>query len=56
MTTRDAIARHGFTGKAVRAICAANGWKWGSNGAPAEWYAAWRSGLGAEVEKIASAS
>lgn len=49
----DAIARYGYTAKAVRALCAANGWRWTSQGASAEWYAAWRDGIGAAFEAIA---
>lgn len=46
----ELVARHGFTGKLVRAYCALRGWRYDKNGAPPEWYAAWRSGLGRELE------
>ncbi len=38
------IQRYGYTGKLVRAVCALHGWPYTSNGAPAEWYEAYRSG------------
>ena len=47
---RALVTKHGATGKLVRAICAAQGWRWTKNGAPAQWYDAWRAGLGAEIE------
>lgn len=47
---RALVARHGASSKLVRAICAGRGWRWTSQGAPAEWYAAWRAGLGDAVE------
>jgi hypothetical protein len=44
------VARHGATSKSVRAICASRGWRHTKLGAPAQWYEAWRSGLGVEFE------
>lgn len=45
-------ARHGASAKLVRAYCAAHGWRYDKAGAPAEWYAAWRGGLGRELEEL----
>jgi hypothetical protein len=46
------VRRHGATGKLVRAICAASGWRWTPQGAPPEWYVAYRGQLGSKLEKI----
>lgn len=50
------VFKHGATSKLVRAYCAAMGWRYGKNGAPAEWYAAWRDGLGLEIESLLEAA
>lgn len=44
------VSRHGATGKLVRAICAARGWRWDKNGAPPQWYAAYAGDVGAAIE------
>ena len=49
---RPLVKRHGATGKLVRALCAARGWRWTPQGAPPEWYAAYRGPLGAELEQV----
>ena len=50
---RDALARHGYTAKTTRAVCAKLGWRWTAQGAPPEWYEAWRGWIGPEVERDA---
>lgn len=49
---RELVTRHGTTGKLVRAICASRGWRWTPQGAPSQWYVAYRGDLGARLEKI----
>jgi hypothetical protein len=49
---RALVKRHGPTGKLVRAVCAANGWRWTPQGAPPEWYAAYRGELGGQIETL----
>lgn len=46
---RELIAKHGIGAKFVRAYCKAKGWRYDAQGAPAQWYAAWKSGLAAEI-------
>jgi hypothetical protein len=38
----ELVKRHGATGKLVRAICTARGWRWTPQGAPPEWHIAYR--------------
>src|ERR1044071_6575719 len=52
MNLPELIKKHGATSKLVRAVCAAQGWHWTPNGAPAAWYQAWRAGLGQDVEDV----
>lgn len=49
---RSLLKRNGTTGRLVRAICAQSGWRWTSQGAPPEWYSAYRGHLGEQLEKI----
>lgn len=49
---RALVKRHRATGKLVRAVCAANGWKWTSQGAPSEWYGAYSGELGEQIEAM----
>lgn len=46
------VGRHGATSKLVRAYCAAMGWRYSKTGAPAEWYRAWRDGLGQRLDEL----
>lgn len=48
---KDLIDKYGLTGKLIKAICAQRGWRYSHNGAPEEWYQAWRDGLGREIEE-----
>lgn len=52
MDLAELIKKHGATSKLVRAVCAAQGWRWTPQGAPAAWYEAWRAGLGDEIEDV----
>lgn len=49
---REMLKRYGATGKLVRAICAAHGWRWTPHGAPPEWYDAYSGSLGGQLEKL----
>lgn len=49
---RVLVKSHGATGKLVRAVCAASGWRRTTLGAPPEWYAAYRDALGEQLEKV----
>ena len=53
MTLDEHVAACGWGGKLVRAICRARGWRYIAGSPPEEWYAAWRTGLGDELETIA---
>lgn len=48
------IKQHGMTGKLVRAICHANGWKYKAGSPPEEYYHAWRNGLSDEINSLIS--
>lgn len=50
MTLRDMVQKYGATSKLVKAICSLRGWRYNSQGAPPEWYVAWKEGLGDEIE------
>lgn len=51
---RALVARVGVGAKLVREICRAHGWRHrpGDNGAPREWYIAFRSWLGDAIERV----
>lgn len=51
-TVEHLVSVHGLSGKLVRAICHLRGWRYVSGQPPEEWYAAWRAGLGAEIEEV----
>lgn len=51
----DLLAKHGIGAKFVRAYCKAQGWRYDAQGAPSQWYAAWRSGLSADIERALAA-
>ena len=53
---RELIKRCGVTGKLVRALCASFAWRWTPQGAPPEWYAAYRGSLGEQLENLLRAS
>ena len=48
------VKRHGATSKLVRAICAVRNWRWTPQGAPPEWYNAYRGPLGKQLEEAFS--
>jgi len=49
----DLVNVNGFSGKLVRAICRDRGWRYVAGQPPEEWYAAWRSTIGGDLEEIA---
>ena len=53
MSLEELVAKCGWTGKLVRAICRERGWRYVAGSPPEAWYAAWRAGLGVELNEIA---
>ena len=41
----ELVAKHGVGSKLVRAYCKEMGWRYNAQGAPSEWYLAWRCGV-----------
>ena len=41
--------------KFVRAFCRAMGWRYTPQGAPEQWYAAWRAGVAEQLERAIGA-
>ncbi len=54
MSLEELIKKFGLSGNFVRAYCKQQGWRYGKNGAPKEWYDAWVTGLAKEIESVVS--
>lgn len=46
--------KYGIGAKFVRAYCRAQGWRYDAQGAPTDWYKAWRGPLGREIARLVS--
>ena len=38
--------------KFVRAFCKVHGWRWTKQGAPEEWFVAWRGGVDTQLNRV----